>query len=195
VYVGGVGFDLSFRLLRNEREILDLCARRDVNPAVPLRLHDRLLPPLAGVAVVGARRAAQQTYRGDHVPRDQANPQKPHPVAGRHTEPFAWKVVGLGVDRDELLAAVAHLQRRYARAAPLEHLLSHLAQHRFQKRSVADAEFEHTGRRGGSLSGRRLKATWQHTLPPDFPAPATLVRAVVLAKLCRRASNRVHRVE
>ncbi len=148
--------DVPLALLRNRREAARLAARGNLDAAVMGGFGDRALRPLAGVDVGGLCRgraagssARWRSARSRH-PAGTAPCSSP---AGRAARAGGF---GLGLDRHELLAAMAHLHHRHAGAVPVEHFRGGLAQDGFGKGRRPRAEVER--RVMSALSGRPVAA-------------------------------------
>jgi hypothetical protein len=72
---------------------------------------------------VSAGRRPGEVHRDDRVLAQAAALHEENAEICRHGEQAAQRGLGLPVDADELLAAVAHLHHAHARAVPVEHLL------------------------------------------------------------------------
>ena len=153
--VGGLRVELPRRLLGREAEVLALGARRDVDLAEAVRFLDRLLRPLARIDIVGRVPSAEEIHR--HHAELQRRPalEEEHLVVSGDLEQLAEIRFRLFRDRDELLAAVAHLHHRHARPVPVEHLGGGLLEHLLRQDRRPGAEIEHPRRRPTAHSPAR----------------------------------------
>jgi hypothetical protein len=166
MHIGCIGVELPVGARRHAAEIAGFGAGRDVDLAVFLGFLDRFLRPFASVDVVGAGLAAQQVHWHHSVFGHAPALQEQHLVVGRDGHQLAQQRFGLRMDRNEFLAAMAHLHHRHAAAMPVKHLVSGLAQHGFGQGGRAGAEIEHSGhhrelRQGLELAQRAAFAPGQ----------------------------------
>ncbi len=119
-----------------------------VDLRVVLRFTDRLLRPGAGVHVVDDAIGRREVQRHACELRGCAPLQEQHLVVLRHSEQFAQIGLGGFRDRDERLAAMAHLHHRHTRAAPIEQFLARLFEHfqRQDRRAGTEVENAFHGR-------------------------------------------------
>jgi hypothetical protein len=114
LHVGGIRVELPAVARWDAGVATGLGAGGDIDRAVLAGFLDRLLRPFAGVDVVGRSLAAQHVHRHDGVLADGAALHEQHLVVRRHGQQLAQQAFGLGMDGDELLAAVAHFHHRHA---------------------------------------------------------------------------------
>ena len=155
VHVGGPGIELPGRLLGRVAEVLALGARRDIDLAEAVRLLDRLLRPLARIDIVGRLLPAEEVHRHHAELQRRTALQEEHLVVLGDFEQLAEVLLRLLRDRDELLAAVAHLHHRHARTVPVEHLGGGLLEHLLRQDRRPGAEIEHPRRRPTAHSPAR----------------------------------------
>ncbi len=129
---------------RDIGEIAILAGRCDVHIAVLLRFLDRFLRPFAGIDVVGDAAAAQQIHWHDCVLPNRPALQEQHLVIWRNGEQFAKAGFGMRMDRDELLAAMAHFHDRHARTMPVQHLVARFFQNLLRQDRGPCAEIEYS---------------------------------------------------
>ena len=128
VQVGRVGRELPASRLGDVVNVRLARSRGDVDARVALRFADRLLRPRRRCRR-SRRRSPARRFSGTARTARRAALQEQHLVVRRDGQQLAQVGLGLRGDRDEVLAAMAHLHHRHAAAVPVEHLLAGLLEH------------------------------------------------------------------
>ncbi len=111
---------------RRNRRIRRTRIRGDVHLREALRLADRLLRPRPGIHEIDDALRRRQIQRNARELCGRTALQEQHLVVARNREKLPQIRFGLLRDRDECLAAMAHLHHGHSRAVPIEHLIASL---------------------------------------------------------------------